>query len=166
MLEGVAGGILGTHSFGSWERFRMDKVKMGEVDSIPWLDRPDYKDLIRERRLAGKIDQEEAAACTFFADEGYLVLPGLIDSSQLDRAWESYEGFYQENREQFFGSPLPEDPWPERYLNTHNCVPEIKEILEYRKLLHITDLIFGRKTRPFQTITAHKGTDQPAHSDG
>ncbi len=67
----------------------------------------------------------------------------------MDRAWESYEGFYQENREQFFESPLPEDPWPERYLNTHNCVPGIKEILEYRKLLHITDLIFGRKTRPF-----------------
>ena len=98
-------------------------------------------------------------------DEGYLVLPGLIDSTQLDQAWAGYEDFYQKNREGFFEGPIVEDPWPERYLNTHNCVPEIKEILEHSKLFHVTDMIFGRKTRPFQTITAHKGTEQPAHSD-
>ena len=138
---------------------------MDEVDRIPWLDRPEYKDLIREKQLAGQIDKEDAAACTFFADEDYLVLPGLIDEAQLDRAWGSYEDFYRENPEEFFESPIPEDPWPERYLNTHNCVPEIKEILEHSKLLHITDLIFSHKTRPFQTITSHKGTEQPAHSD-
>ena len=148
---------------------------MGEADRIPWLDRPDYGDLIREKLLAGRIDDEEAEACTFFADEGYLVLPGLdegylvlpglIDSTQLDQAWAGYEDFYQKNREGFFEGPIVEDPWPERYLNTHNCVPEIKEILEHSKLFHVTDMIFGRKTRPFQTITAHKGTEQPAHSD-
>ncbi len=138
---------------------------MGKADRIPWLDCPDYGALIREKLLAGRIDEEEAEACTFFADEGYLVLPGLIDSTQLDRAWAGYEDFYQKNREGFFEGPIVEDPWPERYLNTHNCVPEIKEILEHSKLLHVTDMIFGRKTRPFQTITAHKGTEQPAHSD-
>ena len=138
---------------------------MREVDQIPWLDSPDCGDLIRQKQLAGQIDKEEALACTFFAEEGYLIIPELIDSDLLDRAWESYENFYQQNRGEFFESSIPEDPWPERYLNTHNCVPEIKEILGHSKLLHITDLIFGRKTRPFQTITSHKGTEQPAHSD-
>ena len=38
---------------------------MGEADRIPWLDRPDYGDLIREKLLAGRIDDEEAEACTF-----------------------------------------------------------------------------------------------------
>ena len=90
----------------------MGKVDVGEVDGIPWLDRPGYKDLIREKQLAGQIDEEGAAACTFFADEGYLIVPGLIASDQLDRAWAGYEDFYQENREEFFESSIPEDPWP------------------------------------------------------
>ena len=143
----------------------MDRVEMGEVDRVPWLDHPDYKDLISERQLAGQIDKEEAAACTFFAEEGYLIVPELIDADLLDRAWAKYEHFYEQNRQAFFESTIPDDPWPERYLNTHNCVPEIKEILEHRKILDLTDLIFGRNTRPFQTITSHKGTEQPAHSD-
>lgn len=143
----------------------MDKVGVEKVDRIPWLDRPGYRDLIRQKKLAGQIDEEGAEACTFFAEEGYLIVSGLIDSSQLDLAWESYEDFYQRNRGQFFESPISEDPWPERYLNPHNCLPEIREILEHSSLLHITDMIFGRKTRPFQTITSHKGTEQPAHSD-
>ena len=85
---------------------------MEEVDRIPWLDRPDYKDLIREKQLVGQIDKEEAAACTCFAEEGYLIVPELIDSDQLDRVWAGYERFYQQNRQAFFESPIPDDPWP------------------------------------------------------
>ena len=131
----------------------------------PWLDGPDYRDLIRRKQHTGDITAEEAGICTTFAEEGFFVAERLIAPAQVDLVWTAYERFYKDHREEFFPSRIPGDPWPERYLNVHDGLPPIKEIMGHPGILRLTDMLFGRGTRPFQTIISHKGTEQPPHSD-
>ena len=132
---------------------------------IPWLDRTDWEAGVERKPVSGVLTQEQAGWCRAFARDGYLVLEKLIPEDKIDHAWGAYERFYEAHRDEFHPSNLPGDPWPERYLNTHFAVPEIAEILHHPGLLQITDLLFGGPTRPFQTITSHKGTEQGAASD-
>jgi ectoine hydroxylase-related dioxygenase (phytanoyl-CoA dioxygenase family) len=44
-------------------------------------------------------------------------------------------------------------------------VAAVRELQHDPKILEITDLVFGRKTLPFQTIIGHKGSSQHPHSD-
>ncbi len=132
---------------------------------IPWLDRTDWEAGVERRLVSGLLTQEQAGSCLAFARDGYLVLEKLIPEDQIDHAWGAYERFYEAHRAEFHPSNLPGDPWPERYLNTHFSVPEIGELMHRPRLLEITDLLFGCPTRPFQTITSHKGTEQAPHSD-
>ncbi len=136
-----------------------------DTPQIPWLDRTDWEAGVEKRLLSGGLTQGQAAWCRAFARDGYLVFEKLIPEDQIDRSWRAYERFYEAHREEFHPSNLPGDPWPERYLNTHFSIPEIAEILHHPGLLEMTDLLFGRSTRPFQSITSHKGTEQGAHSD-
>ena len=134
-------------------------------DSVPWLDRADWEERIRVKLASGAISQREEQLCRQYASDGYIIVGDLITPGQLDSAWEAYELFFRQNREQFPESIDPEDPWPERYLNVHHRVPEIKALLRHPQILRITNLLFGRPTKPFQTITSHKGTEQPPHGD-
>jgi ectoine hydroxylase-related dioxygenase (phytanoyl-CoA dioxygenase family) len=44
-------------------------------------------------------------------------------------------------------------------------VPILRELQQHPKIMRISDLLFGRKTLPFQTIMGHKGSWQNPHSD-
>ncbi len=132
---------------------------------IPWLDGRDWEAHVSRRQQSGTLSENQARWCREFAGTGLLVIEKLISEDEIDRTWEAYERFHETCREEFHTSNLPGDPWPERYLNTHFSVPEVSAILHHPKLLELTDLLFDRRTRPFQTITSHKGTEQGAHSD-
>ena len=93
-------------------------------DEIPWLDQPEYPERVTEKLKKAEISGAEAEICRTFAEEGYFIMEQLISENELDRAWNRYQEFYQSHKDDFFGSPIQGDPWPERYLNTHNCVPE------------------------------------------
>ena len=136
-----------------------------DTPQSPWLDRTDWEAGVERKLASGVLTLEHAGWCRAFARDGYLVLEKLIPEDQIDHAWGAYERFYKAHRDEFHQSNLPEDPWPERYLNTHFSVSEIGEFLHHPRLLEISELLFGRPTRPFQTITSHKGTEQGAHSD-
>ena len=132
---------------------------------IPWLDTEKWGISLEGKLTSGVITEVQARWCNKFAQVGFLVIEKLISDDKIDRVWKAYEKFYQGNKEKFYTSNFPGDPWPERFLNTHFSVPEVAEILHYPKLLEITKILFDRRTCPFQTITSHKGTEQAAHSD-
>ena len=53
----------------------------------------------------------------------------------------------------------------DRQLDAHCKVPEIAALQRDPKVLAWTDLLFGRRTVPFQSIIGHAGSQQAAHSD-
>ena len=149
--------------FNSVRELRNDAFPQGEPDC--WLYRIDAMDEIERRLGRGKITQEQAEACRFWVDNGYLVVSGLIDDATLDAAWAAYERALDAGT---FGEPKyapGSTTMRARELDPHLKVPEIRALQHHPAILAWTDLFFDRKTVPFQTIMGHAGSQQRAHSD-
>ena len=130
-----------------------------------WLDKPDAEARIDERLGSGTISAAKADACRFWVKNGYLILPGLIHHATLDTTWDAYEkalsgGAFGER--QYVNDARTLD---DRRLDPHLTVSEIRLLQHHPAVLEWTDLLFGRKTIPFQTIMGHAGSQQAAHSD-
>ena len=151
----------------------VDLAAMGELRSerFPqggaecWLDQPDAEAQIARRLEAGSIDDAQAEACRFWVEHGYLIIPGLVSGDSIDRTWTAYEtaladGTFGERRYVNDARTLDD-----RTLDPHLRVPEIRALQSDPAVLAWTDLLFGRKTVPFQTIMGHAGSQQAAHSD-
>jgi ectoine hydroxylase-related dioxygenase (phytanoyl-CoA dioxygenase family) len=145
------------------DEFRNDAFPSHEPDC--WLDRPDAAALINDRLRAGEIDTIQAEACRYWVENGYLVLPGLIDHASLDATWLAYEealsaGLFGDRRYVNEAKTLDD-----RTLDPHLKVPSIRDLQRHPAVLKWTDLLLGRETVPFQTIMGHAGSQQAAHSD-
>ena len=155
-----AGEAVDFVGFGELRAERFPKI---EADC--WLDRPDAGEAIARRLAAGEITKEQADACAFWIEHGYLIVPGLVDAGTIDELWAAYEaalaaGTLGERR--FVDEAKTLD---DRQLDAHLKVPEIAALQRDPKVLAWTDLLFGRKTVPFQSIIGHAGSQQAAHSD-
>ena len=121
------------------------------------------------RSNAKKRDREITAAqaemCAKWVPDGYYIAPGLLSLEKLERAWRAYEAALAEGAITVAPESLgPDDCYPGRRLDPHLQVA-VRELQHDPKILEITDLLFGRKTLPFQTIIGHKGISQKPHSD-
>lgn len=136
-----------------------------KVEPDCWLDRPDAERQIARRLKAGTLSAAQAEACSFWVKNGYLIVRGLIDPDLIDATWAAYETALALGT---FGPRSYVDPsqtLDDRKLDPHLKVPEIAALQHDRDVLAWTDLLFGRKTVPFQTIMGHAGSEQAAHSD-
>ena len=57
----------------------------------PWLDLPDALDRIDEKLQLGELTAEEAEQCRCWSQNGYIILPKLVDDLTLDTVWSAYE---------------------------------------------------------------------------
>lgn len=132
----------------------------------PWLDQPDALEQIEVRRRDGRLTDAEAEQCRLWTENGYIILPGLIDPSTLDGVWESYEKAVSDGAIELKPEPGGEgDRYPGRFLDPHRKVEAFCQILRHPGLLHWIELLMEREPEPFQTIASHKGSQQGAHSD-
>jgi hypothetical protein len=132
----------------------------------PWLDRPNALIEVERLHRSGELTDDEAKICAKWLVDGYLIIPGLIDHDLLDRVWQAYEEAVKDGIVRVPQESLgPDDVHPGRHLDTHLVLPIVRELQLHSKVLEITDLLFGRKTLPFQTIMGHKGSSQGPHSD-
>jgi hypothetical protein len=137
-----------------------------DAGPLPWLDRPDARDRIDQLERSRRVTSREAQLCRKWADDGYIVVPGLIDHDRLDRVWRAYEKAIADRLIQ----PPPEphfdgDRVPGRVLNPHVTLPEIEELMHHPMLVHIVELLLGTGAIPYQSISGHKASQQPVHSD-
>jgi hypothetical protein len=132
----------------------------------PWLDRPGALFEVERRHAAGELTDAQAEMCTQWIFDGYYIAPGLISADEIATAWRDYEKAVADGVVTLKPEKLsPEDIHPGRLLDPHMRVSAIWQLLHHPKVLAITDLLFGRKTLPFQTIMGHKGSSQKPHSD-
>ncbi|HWG05493.1 MAG TPA: phytanoyl-CoA dioxygenase family protein [Beijerinckiaceae bacterium] len=131
-----------------------------------WLDQPDALAEVERKRCEGLITDADAAMCKQWIFRGYLIVNALIPDAELDEAWQAYEKAIEEGVITVDPEPHgPDDPYPGRRLDPHRQIPAIRKLQHHPKILHITNLLFGVKSLPFQTIMGHKGSAQHAHSD-
>lgn len=128
----------------------------------PWLDHEDAVEQIERKGLS----EAEAVLCRYWAQNGYIIIPGLFDEATLDSVWEGYERAIRDGKIKLPPEPAaPDDPYPGRALNPHKKVGEFCQILKYPGLLHHIRLLMEREPKPLQTIASHKGSQQGLHSD-
>jgi hypothetical protein len=133
----------------------------------PWLDEPDALARIDRRLAAGELTTGEAEVCRGWATHGFAVLPRFFDAARLDGIWSAYEKAVAEGRLSLQPEPFrnPEDSHPSRSLDSHLLIPEINALLRDEGLRRRMSLLFGREAVPYQTLVAHKGSEQSEHSD-
>lgn len=130
----------------------------------PWLDRPDAPQRIADRLARREITEQQAALCRKWASDGYVILKGFFSAERLAEVWAAYEAAIADGRV----VPPPEEyeeGMPGRVLNPHFKVGPVRAMLADPAMTAVTDLLFGVRTQPFQTIMGHKGSEQKAHSD-
>lgn len=132
----------------------------------PWLDRPDAFDEIERRLASEQITTAQADLSRKWAADGYVILPRLIEPETLDHVWAAYEKGIAEGRISLPQDPAaPDDPHPGRFLNPHKRVSAFCAVLKHPGLLDVIRNLMEREPKPLQTITSHKGSQQPTHSD-
>jgi hypothetical protein len=132
----------------------------------PWLDQANAPDEIDTRVKDGRLTSAEAEKCRFWNENGYIILPKLIDAPTLDFVWAAYEKAVSKGTIELKPELAGEgDPHPGRFLDPHHKVSEFCRILRHPGLIHWVQLLMEREPEPFQTITSHKGSQQGAHSD-
>ena len=133
---------------------------------LPWLDRPNALFEVERRHAAAELTDTQADMCKQWIFEGYYIARNLISADEIAAAWQAYEKAIADGVIAVKPEPLSaQDPHPGRRLDPHLQVHEIWKLLHHPKVLAITDILFGRKTLPFQTIMGHKGSSQRPHSD-
>jgi hypothetical protein len=132
----------------------------------PWLDQPDALDRIGQKLAAGELSPDEAEQCRHWAANGYITLKNLIEDRILNEVWEDYEHAVGTGKIRLpLESAGEDDPWPGRFLNPHKKVGSFCQILKHTELARWIRLLMEREPKPLQTIAAHKGSQQGAHSD-
>ena len=131
-----------------------------------WIDAPDALFAVDRKVSLGELSDSDAEMCRKFITQGFYVAEKLIDHETLDRSWREYESAIERGDLSVPAeSHGDDDPYPGRVLDPHLLVPGLRNLQWHPEVLRITDILFGRKTLPFQTIIGHKGSAQSAHSD-
>ncbi len=161
----------------SSEIFAEKSVNFAELPSLraenfpysgphPWLDQPDAPEKIERKVQRGELTPAEAEQCHYWRENGYIILPKLIDEHTLDEVWRAYEKAVETGAITLKPELASEnDPYPGRFLDPHQKVEAFCKILRHEQLLHWIRVLMEREPEPFQTITCHKGSQQGAHSD-
>ena len=131
-----------------------------------WLDQPDALERIDEKLARGELTDEEAAHCKHWAEQGYVILPGLIEVPLLTAVWASYEHAIAKGKLQLpVERAAEDDPHPGRFLNPHKKAGDFCQVLKHPALARWMRTLLERNARPLQTIASHKGSQQGVHSD-
>ena len=159
------------------ETFAEKPVNVAELPSLraenfpysgphPWLDQPDALEQMEARLRTGQLTASEAEQCRYWRENGYVILPKIIEDRVIDDVWQAYEKAVETGVITLKPELASEDdPYPGRFLDPHQRVDAFCQILRHERLLHWIRLLMEREPEPFQTITCHKGSQQGAHSD-
>ena len=130
----------------------------------PWLDLEDAEERIQEKLDSGEISEEQAEACRYWKDNGYFIIKNCFSKAEIDQAWEDYEQAIAEERVEL-NKDQPDDPFPGRSQDTHLKVEAIARLLCNDTIKSWISLFMQRPAKPFQTLVAHRGSQQAVHSD-
>jgi Phytanoyl-CoA dioxygenase (PhyH) len=151
-------------NFGQIREYRAENFPKSGPE--PWLDQPNARELIEAKRRSNELNAEEAALCEKWVQDGYVIFRNPYPESFLNEVWTAYQRAVDQNIVRLMPEKVSEaDSLPGRYLNPHLLVPQLKDLLYSPEVVRAISLLLGRPAAPFQTITAHKGSQQLEHSD-
>jgi ectoine hydroxylase-related dioxygenase (phytanoyl-CoA dioxygenase family) len=132
-----------------------------DASLVAWYDRPPEAVEAHLAKLAeaGAATPEEIAALRHFVEEGFLVLPDVVEAGHLGRLNAALDDAVAKKIEGYeWGAS-------QRMHNLHHLYPAIRELWLHPKVLRMLRLIFGAPARPCQSLTYVFGSEQQYHQD-
>ncbi len=124
--------------------------------NLPWVESPFFE----EELIAKDLTEEKAKLVREYHTNGYVVLTGLLPQSLVDQV-------RHEAETKAFDPAFPiATPRDENRVQDFWKVSEVtKQLAIYPEILDLLELLYGRPSVPFQTLSFKVGTQQRAHSD-
>ena len=143
--------------------------------TLPWLDRPDYEAVLRERQRKGEISGDTEYLKSW-AQNGFLHFPKLIEPEKIDRFWHDVDRAWAQRpnvplfvgREGSEPAILPqfrEKPKHYRFFNFHLFSTHCLGLALDSRIVKILSALFGETPVLMQTLTYEFGSEQALHVD-
>ena len=125
---------------------------------IPWLDRPDALTQLVQHPDFHHFSAETQAQIRHFIENGFLILRGWLDNTQVAEINTEVEKLLAEQKAGF-------NYTGRKIMAAYEISPIINHYFRQPELLQLLDFILGKKIIPFHTINFIEGSEQRAHSD-
>ncbi|OIN58697.1 phytanoyl-CoA dioxygenase family protein [Arsenicibacter rosenii] len=129
----------------------MNKTAIAQRMNLPWVESPFFENLISQKTL----DLQQQKMAFDFHNEGYIVLPGMIDSKLIDQTIQDIKHEYPDR--------LGEEP--SRHQDLWKKYESVRAIASADAIFDVLRFLYEREPIPFQTLNFKFGTQQRAHSD-
>lgn len=138
-----------------------------------WVDRSDFRDELRRRVRNGLLTKSEADQVRFFAEKGYLIIPGALSSSGCDRFGQDITTAWQNGDERLLvriggeaktltaGSPRVQA----RVVDSYVYYDSALELLLGDSVSRFLKVIFDDVPLLFQSLSFDVGSEQRMHQD-
>lgn len=126
-------------------------------DEIPWLDRPNARQLLKSNPETNTHDSLAQEQFEKWIDNGYMIFPGMF-SEVADKVNSEMERIVK-NQELDF------DYTASRVMNSWQVSETVRKIVHDDRMKKILSFALGKKVVPFQTINFFRGSEQHTHSD-
>src|SRR5262249_10164681 len=127
-------------------------LEQRDAVAIPWFESPFFEHTFAKCDLS----EEAREKVRFFADNGYLIFDPGIPHDLLDQVRASLDGKFTIN---------PKINRSDRILDAWEFSDAVKQVAGWKGVTDMLDLIYQRKSIPFQTLNFEWGTEQRTHSD-
>ncbi len=124
--------------------------------NLPWVESPFFDEQLKSKSLS----DDQLKLVKEYHENGFVVLPGLIPQSLIDRVRDDAE-------KKAFNPDFPLNTQRDdvRVQDFWQASDAAKELAAYPQILEILELLYEREPIPFQTLNFRVGTQQRAHSD-
>lgn len=126
---------------------------------IGWLDHPGAHDRIQKLEHEGELTPQQAEACRFFTEHGYLVVKGLVPDALVTPAAQATMDILTTNRGR------PRTDMASQVTDRYRDLECLRAIMVHAPLLAWGDLLLGARALPYQSLSLPESSQQAAHSD-
>lgn len=124
--------------------------------NLPWVESPFFEEIFKSKNLT----KEQIEIVRDYHTNGYVVIPGMLPESLIDRVKEDSE------KKAFDPNfPIKTTRDDRRVQDFWKVSEACRELAVYPALLDILQMLYDRTPVPFQTLNFCVGTQQRAHSD-
>ncbi|MCB0705387.1 MAG: phytanoyl-CoA dioxygenase family protein [Saprospiraceae bacterium] len=126
---------------------------------IPWLDQPGGREKLVSDPTFKAFDQDTQEAILNFVDNGFLILKGFYDDTEVTRLNTEVDRLLADGKADF-------NYTQKKIMDAYKLSPLIDQsYFRNPELIKLLNFLMGKKVIPFQTIHFLEGSEQKAHSD-
>lgn len=141
-----------------------------------WTDRHERAEHLDRLQKQGSVNAEEAALLRFWMENGYAIIPGVLDEAQTRQVQAAIDGAIDAgSRQMTYWDTDGKHQGPARrdklgmgeckVIDVHATLPEVQAAIFAPKLARFFELVMEAKALAFQTLYFEHGSEQGVHQD-